>query len=106
MTNNGISNQGEGSVSGFCSPYPPEATRWIARPLFPLSCVKTEVVVHGKPGSGLWCVGYELSDPHTRELLAKGVDPSASYTQPRALCAAIALDVRQALEQLLDPDPF
>jgi hypothetical protein len=106
LTNNGKSNTGEGSgAHGFCEP-PQQPLRWSQGLTVPLQCFRVELVVHRQPGNGPYCLAFEVSDPHTRELLAKWVDP---YTEPSfvlPLASAVSVALRGVLLELTDPDPF
>lgn len=106
MTNSRISNQGEGSGDAKHRPYRGDAHRWTATTLVPEECLRVEVVIHQGAPDGTWCLAIEASNPHTKELLAKWIDPTMrtlSYEHPSMRAAA---EVRAVLVALLDPDPF
>jgi hypothetical protein len=106
LTNRGISDTGRDSgASGFCSP-PFQAERWIQGVTVPLECFRVELVVHQQPAGDRYCFAIEVSDPHSRELLAKCVDPSHRFGQAVGMVSHVTLDLRAILLELTDPDPF
>jgi len=106
LTNRGKSREGEGcSPGGFCQ-VPQRAERWTQGTLVPIQCFKLEVVVHQSPDAGPWCLAVEVSDPHTKELFAKWVDPSRVTESHVGLAGEVASDLRTILRALTDPDPF
>lgn len=106
MTNSGKSNQGEGSVVRGLHVATPTPARWTQRLLVPMECVRVELVVHQSPGEKVWCLGIEVTDPHSKELLAKVVEPSRHYSAVRTIPVEVAIELRHLLEAALDPDPF
>lgn len=106
MTISGKSIQGEGSgPRGFCeAPQPPE--RWTQGLTVPATCLKVELVVHQNVAQGLSCWAFEVSDPHTRELLAKWVEPTFRNGQHLPLASFVTVSLRGVLLELTDPDPF
>lgn len=106
MTNNAYSDAGEGSgPHGFCeAPQPP--LRWSQGLTVPVQCFRVELVVHQQPGASGYCMAFEVSDPHSRELLAKWVDPFTKPSQVLPLASSVSVAVRGVLQELLDPDPF
>lgn len=106
MTTSRKSNTGEGSgTSGLCSsPQPP--LRWSQGLTVPLQCFRVEMVVHQQPGARGYCLAFEVSDPHTKELLAKWVDPYTPPSQVLPLASAVTVALRGVLLELTDPDPF
>ena len=106
MTSSGISITGRDSgAGGVCQP-PFQAQRWIQGVTVPLECFRVELVVHTRPGTDVVCFALEVSDPHTRELLAKLVDPSHRALQAVGWISHVTLDLRSILLELTDPDPF
>lgn len=79
---------------------------WAQTLMVPMQCARVIVVIHQHPGQDRYCLSVELDDPHTKELVAVKVDPTARRSSIRSIAAAVALDVRAALEDALDPDPF
>lgn len=106
MTTSGISKTGEGSgPDGFCQA-PLEASRFVQSVLTPVQCLRVELVVHQQPGTGVSCWAFEVSDPHTKELLAKWVEPSYVNGQHLPLASYVTTSLRGVLLELTDPDPF
>lgn len=106
MTTSGKSQQGEGSVSGFCSPFALQRTHYEQNLLVPQTCAKVELVVHQQAGKDVYCFAIEVSDPHTGELLAKHVDPARKYSMVTPLATQVSLTARALLFGVFDPDPF
>lgn len=106
MTTKGFWTQDEGCrAEGFpASVLTPE--HWNAHPLWPAQCVRVEVVVHRLPDHSVACWAYEVSNPHTQELLSKHVQPYVTPSEGRGLPADVAEALEVALVALLDPDPF
>lgn len=75
-------------------------------PLYPQQCVRVELVIHQEPQEAVYGYAVEVSDPHTKELLAKAAVPTKKYSMVRSIAATIALDVRALLEDVMDPEPF
>lgn len=106
MTNSGEINTGEGSgAHGFCEP-PQPPLRWSQGLTVPVQCFKVEMVVHQQPGARGYCMAFEVSDPHTRELLAKWVDPMTAPSPVLPLASSVSVALRSVLLELTDPDPF
>lgn len=106
MTTDGISHQGEGSGPGGLCQAPLHAERWLQVPTIPASCVRVEVVVHSRPGGGVWCYSIQTTDPHTRELLGHVLDPSRPYLTAAQMASLVSTDVRAVILGLTDPEPF
>lgn len=106
MTNNGKSNQGEGSVGGFCRPHALQPMHYEQSLLTPLMCAKVELVVHQRAGGDAYCFAIEVSDPHTGELVAKHVDPARRYSPVTPMPVQVSLTARALLLGAFDPDPF
>lgn len=106
MTIHGKSNTGMGSVSGLCSPQPLLARRHVQTLLVPAECITIRLDVHNTSYTEAWALGLEVSDPHTRELLALVVDPTVPGTTVHGRIDRIVKEVREAVTQLLDPPPF
>lgn len=106
MTNSGESQQGMVQAGGVCRALRPEAQRWGSMPLYPLECVRVEVVIHQDPTKDVYCLGIEYSDPHTRELLGKVLDPARRRLSRRQVAEQVSVEVEAALSALFDPDPF
>lgn len=106
MTTSGKSNTGEGSgAHGLCEPHQrPE--RWLQGVTVPVECFRVEVVVHQQPGTDVYGYAIEVSEPHTRELLAKVAEPSRRASATVGLVSNVTLDIRAVLLELTDPDPF
>lgn len=81
-------------------------SRWVQGLTVPVECFKVEVVVHTRPGTDMYCYAMEVSDPHSRELLAKVAEPTRRASQVLSLVSNITLDMRGILLELTDPDPF
>jgi hypothetical protein len=106
LTYKRIYEQGEGSVgSGLCSP-PRQAERWTQSLTVPVQCLRVELVVHQQPGTGVSCWAFEVADPHTKELLAKWVEPSYVNGAHLPLASFVTTSLRGVLLELTDPDPF
>lgn len=106
MTISGVSNTGEGSgARGFCEP-PLDSVRWVQGLTVPLQCFRVELVVHTQPGAGGYCLGFEVSDPHTKELLAKWIDPMTKPSPHLPIASSVSVALRSVLLELTDPDPF
>lgn len=74
--------------------------------MFPVQCVKVEVVVHQGAPDGSWCLAIEASDPHTKELLAKWLDPAMRTHAHETVALRTIAEVRAVILALLDPEPF
>lgn len=106
MTTSGNCSTGRDSgAGGFCQP-PFQAERWVQGVTVPPTCFKVEVVVHTAPPRSSYCYAIEVSDPHTKELLAKCADPSHRALEAVNLVSHVTLDIRGLLLELTDPDPF
>lgn len=106
MTNSGVSHQGEGSAArGLCVP-PQQPSWWTQTLTWPLQCVRLEVVIHTSPEADGACISIEASDPHTRELVAKAVQPSYQIRSRRHAAEEASAIVETLLLSALDPDPF
>lgn len=90
---------------GFCEP-PQEPQRWSVGLLVPVQCFRVELVVHQQPGAAGYCMAFEVSDPHTKELLAKWVDPYSVRNDVLPLASAVTVALRGVLLELTNPDPF
>lgn len=64
------------------------------------------MVVHTHPGSDTFLLAFEVSDPHTKELLAKHVDPSQTTRAWAGYAETAMAALRPILLELFDPDPF
>lgn len=95
-----------GSVGALCPPQPPLPRRWLQAPLYPMPCIKVELVVHRGRRDGQWLFGLEASDPHTRELVGSVLDPSRRPQHPAMIVESILDELRDALTGLFDPEPF
>lgn len=106
MTTSRSSQQGEGQAHCEAGrPYPtPQA--WAQSLMVPALCARAIVTIHQHAGSDRYCVSVEVDDPHTKELLSMTVNPTTRRSSIRSIAAAAAIDVRAALEAVLDPDPF
>jgi hypothetical protein len=106
LTINAKSTTGDGSVqSGFCSA-PKVAKRWTSGLLLPAACLRVRVDLHLAPGEAQWCYSIEVSDPHSRELLAMVIDPSRPAATAVQRASLVSTDLRGILLELTDPDPF
>lgn len=106
MTTSGISHQGEGQ--SHCEagrPYPAAAHHEQTLIVPPL-CVVASVAIHQHAGDPRYCLALEVGDAHTKELLYMHVNPTGRASMVRTIAAAASLDLRHALEAVLDPDPF
>lgn len=106
MTIRGLSTSGEDSGPGGLCQAPFQAQRWIQGVTVPLECFRVELVVHQRPNSDLYAFALEVSDPHTKELLAKCVDPTHRASAAVGMVSHVTLDLRAILLELTDPDPF
>lgn len=106
MTNTEICKQGEGSGGRGLAGASRGVEHWTASVLVPAQCLRIEVVVHQDPQSRRYCLAFEVSDPHTKELLAVHVDPAARYSEVMPLASSLVMELRSAVMSLLDPDPF
>lgn len=106
MTTRRTSKQGEGQAHCEAGrPYPtPKA--WAQLTFAPAMCVRGIVTIHQHAGSDRYCISIEVDDPHTKELLSCVVNPTARRSSLRGIAATAAIDLRAALEAVLDPDPF
>jgi len=106
LTSDVNQNTGKGSASdGFCQS-PQSPSRYVLGVLVPVQCFAVQLVVHRRPGGDSWCYSVEVSDPHTRELLAHVVDPSRRFLTDAQMASFITTDLRGLLLELTDPDPF
>lgn len=106
MTSRRISTTGEGSEAhGLCEP-PQRPERFVQGVSVPVSCFKVEIVVHQRSGTDFYCHSMQVSDPHTRELLAHVVNPTARALQALGMVSSVTLDLRAVLLELTDPEPF
>lgn len=106
MTTERSSQQGEHSVDRALVDLIGPALSWTSTPMWPAQCVAVGIVVHQDPASARYGYFLEVSDPHTKELLAKVADPTCRYSNTRSISATVAMDVRRLLDDLFDPDPF
>jgi len=106
LTIRGNSDQGEGCrAEGFpIALLHPE--HWTAQSLVPAQCLRVEVVVHQLPDRSVSCWAYEVSNPHTKELVAKHVQPYAAGSTAGELSEEIGAALEAAVGWLLNPDPF
>lgn len=106
MTTGRFSDQGEGQAACEAGrPYPtPKA--WAQTLLVPQQCARVIVTIHQAPSTDRYSLTIEVDDPHTRELLSMTSNPTARRSSIRSIAASVAIDVRAALEAVLDPDPF
>lgn len=79
---------------------------WIQTRLVPAECFRMEVVVHSEPKRDVHCLSLEVTDPHTRELLARHVTPFRPNPAGTTLAADISIVLRRILLELTDPEPF
>lgn len=106
MTSERYLHTEEGSgPGGFCQA-PQLGERWTQGLTVPVQCFKVEMVVHQDPSLSVYCHAFEVSDPHTKELLAKWVDPSRPHSAVLPLASSITVELRGVLLALTDPDPF
>ena len=106
MTNSAKTTSGEGSgAHGFCEP-PLDPVRWSQGLTVPIQCFRVELVVHQQPGARGYCMAFEVSDPHTKELLAKWVDPLKEPSPVLPMASSVSVALRSVLLELTDPDPF
>lgn len=95
----------DSGADGFCQPpLPPE--RWSQGLTVPVECLRVELVIHQAPAAGTSCWAFEVSDPHTRELLAKWVEPAYRNGVHLPLASYVTTALRGVLLELTDPDPF
>lgn len=106
MTSRGKSNQGEGYRACETGLPHPTPKAWAQTLLYPMQCVRCVVTIHQQAGQERYSVTVEVDDPHTRELVSMTSNPTARRSSIRSIAAAVAIDVRAALEAALDPDPF
>lgn len=106
MTTSEESTAGRDSgAHGLCEP-PQPPQRWSQGLTVPVQCFRVELVVHQQPGGAGYCLAFEVSDPHTRELLAKWVDPFTTPSLVLPLASSVSVALRGVLLELTDPDPF
>lgn len=106
MTISGMSTPGEGSgARGLCEPHQ-SPQRWTQGVTVPVECFRVEVVVHRQPGTNVYGYSMEITDPHSRELLAKVAEPARNALATVGLVSNVTLDMRGILLELTDPDPF
>lgn len=106
MTSNAESQQGMVQIgAGFCSE-PQPALRWSQGLALPVQCFAARLTVHQQAGAPVYCYDFEVADPHTKELLAKVVEPAKRYSQVLHLAQQVSLDLRAVILTLTDPDPF
>lgn len=74
--------------------------------LLPQQCFRVEVVVHQDPQMLVYALAFEVSDPHTKELLAKWVDPCVPRSVSLPVATAVSTALRGVLAALTDPEPF
>lgn len=106
MTSNARSQQGEVQIgAGFCTE-PQRPTRWLQGLALPVQCFSARLTVHQQAGAPVYCYDFEVADPHTKELLAKVVEPAKRYSEVLHLAQQVSLDLRSTILHLTDPDPF
>lgn len=93
-------------MDGLCPPQPLLACHHVQRTLVPPECLRVVVVAHTRLWEGSWCLAVEVSDPHTQEMLALVVDPARRPTTTPGVVEAVLNEVRTALLEVLDPEPF
>lgn len=98
--------QGEGAGDAKHRRFALSERRWKAEILWPADCLRVDLIVHQAPDTDVSCLGIEVSDPHTKELLAVWVDPSVRARSRRQVAEEAADRVLAALLDYLDPDPF
>lgn len=106
MTISRRSDTGDGSVpGGFCQA-PIQRRRWTQGLSLPAQCFTVRLDVHQSPGRAVWCYSFEVSDPHTREMLATVVEPARDRSTSLPLASIVSTDLRGVLLELTDPEPF
>jgi hypothetical protein len=106
LTSGGMSVPEEGSgAGGLCQP-PQFVPMWLQRVLVPVDCVEVRLVVHQTYGADRYTLSLEVSQPHTRELLAHHVDPTRRYPTGVTLARAVSEELHTVLLHLTDPEPF
>lgn len=84
----------------------PPATDFVQSVLAPVQCLRVQVTIHQEAGADAYCLALEATDAHTGELLAKQVDPAATYRRTLSWTGDVGVAVTVLLRALLDPDPF
>lgn len=98
--------QGEGCSARVSAPQRPLPAEWTVQPMYPLPCVSVALVVHTEANQSVASVHIEVSDPHTKELLALNVNPTLSARDGQDLAGHLTVILRRLLLDLLWPDPF
>lgn len=76
---------------------------WARTNLWAEQCIRVELVVHQLPDRSVSCWAYEVTNPHSKELLAKHVQPYARGEEHQSLANQIGEALEVALIGLLDP---
>lgn len=106
MTNTYKNSTGEGSgAHGLCEPHQRPA-RWVQGLTVPAECFRVVMTVHRQPGMDAYGYHLEVSDPHTKELMATVAEPARRALESVGLVSHVTLDIRAVLLELTDPDPF
>lgn len=74
--------------------------------MMPAQCIRVEVVIHQTPDRSVACWAYEVSNPHSSELLAKHVQPYVMAGEHQDLPGDVSEALELAVRYLLAPDPF
>lgn len=106
MTNNGISQQGEGCSARVFGALRQRPERWINTRLFPAACVTVRLDIHTEEGRPSQSCTIEVSNPHTREMEALITRPCEHYESPDDMTSRVLAELRAVLLELFDPDPF
>ena len=96
----------EGSgAHGVCEP-PQTPSRWVQGLTVPVECFAVTITVHRAPRSDVYGYHVQIADPHTRELLAMIAEPYRTALTSAGIVGQVVVDLRAALLELTDPDPF
>lgn len=106
MTNHVQPHQGEGSGGRALADVIGPTVNQIQTLISPPECIRIDLVVHREPHEGVYGYAMEVSDPHTKELLAKVAVPVVRDTSAMRLPTRIATALGALLREVLDPDPF
>lgn len=106
MTSGRIWTPEEGSgARGLCEP-PQSPSRWVQGVTVPVECFAVTVTVHRRPQADVYGLHVQVADPHTKELLALIADPVRHALTSASVVGQITQELRAALLELTDPDPF
>lgn len=106
MTPEEESRAGDGSgAGGVCQPRQREPL-WVSGRTIPEQCFTVSLEVHQADGVAVFGLHLEVTNPHTKELLAAWVNPTEVLPAGTTLAGHLSQCLRAILLDLTDPEPF